>query len=89
MTIFTGIILYMMIYWLVIFAVLPFGNKPAHDVVQGNSHSAPDNPHMKRKFIITGIVAAIIWMIVFAAVKLEIINFYDIARQMTEEDKGQ
>ncbi len=87
MTIFTGIILYMMIYWLAIFAVLPFGNKRTQEVVLGNSHSAPENANMKRKFIITGIVAAIIWLIVFALIYFDVIDFYEIARKMYEEDQ--
>ena len=44
MTIFTGIILYIMIYWLMLFAVLPFGNKPVEEVELGNATSAPANP---------------------------------------------
>lgn len=87
MTIFTGIILYMMIYWLAIFAVLPFGNRPSQSVSVGNVHSAPENANMKRKFIVTGIVAAILWFVVFAMIHFGVIDFYDIARQMSEEDQ--
>lgn len=86
MSIFTGIILYLMIYWLCIFAVLPFGNKPAEDVLEGNVHSAPANPRMVKKFIATGILAAILWVIVFLLIYFDVIDFYDIARQMAEED---
>ena len=87
MTIFTGIILYIMIYWLALFAVLPFGNKYVEGVDVGNVASAPDNANMKRKFIITAVLSAFIWMIVFLSVYFEIIDFYEIARQMVEEDK--
>ncbi len=87
MTIFTGIILYIMIYWLALFAVLPFGNKFNEKAIAGNAASAPDNANMKRKFLITGILSAIIWMIVFLCIHFEIIDFYDIARKMVEEDK--
>jgi len=86
MTIFTGIILYIMIYWLALFAVLPFGNKFVEVTETGNVTSAPDHANMKRKFIITAIVSAIIWMIVFLSIHFEIIDFYEIARKMVEED---
>ncbi len=89
MTIFTGIILYIMIYWLMLFAVLPFGNKPMEDVVLGNATSAPANPRMKMKFIVTAGVAAVIWTIVFLMIHFEVINFYDIAEQMTKEDNAR
>ena len=76
-----------MIYWLALFAVLPFGNKYVEAVEEGNVTSAPDNANMKKKFMITAIVSAIIWMIVFLSIHFEIIDFYEIARQMVEEDK--
>lgn len=88
MTIFTGIILYIMIYWLALFAVLPFGNKPVEEPELGNATGAPANPRMKEKFIVTAIVAAVIWLTVFLLIKFDVIDFYDIARQMSEEDKG-
>lgn len=86
MSVFTGIVLYMMIYWLAIFAVLPFGNKPADVVEEGNVHSAPDNPRLKQKFIVTAFVAAVLWLIVFVLIKMDVLDFYEIARQMSEED---
>ncbi len=88
MSIFTGIILYLMIYWLAIFAVLPFGNKPVDEPELGNATGAPANPRMKQKFLITAMVAAVIWLIVFFLIKFDVIDFYAIARQMTEEDKA-
>ncbi len=89
MSVFTGIILYMMIYWLLLFFVLPFGNAPAQEVTEGHSHSAPENPRLKKKFIITGILSAIVWVIVFLLIHFDVIDFYDIARQMTQEDYAQ
>ncbi len=89
MTIFTGIILYIMIYWLMLFAVLPFGNKPVEEVEVGNATSAPANPRMKMKFLVTAGVAAIIWAAVFLAIHFDVIDFYDIAEQMQKEDLAQ
>jgi predicted secreted protein len=86
MTIFTGVILYIMLYWLFIFMVLPWGNRAAENVETGNSAGAPAYPRIKQKFIITGIVAAIAWLIVFTLIKMDVIDFYEIARQMREED---
>lgn len=89
MSVFTGIILYLMIYWTVLFCVLPWGNRAPDDLVEGHAGSAPANPRIKQKFMITGVVAAIIWGIVFALIQLGVIDFYDIARHMSEEDLGQ
>lgn len=89
MTVFTGIVLYMMIYWLVIFAVLPFGNKASESVDVGNVHSAPDNPRIRQKFIATAFIAALIWLVVFSLIKMDVFDFYDIAKQMSDEDLRQ
>lgn len=86
MTIFTGIILYLMIYWLVIFMVLPWGNRAADRVQEGNATSAPANPRIKQKFIVTAFVAAFFWCVVFGLVHFKVIDFYGIAKQMEQED---
>lgn len=91
MSIFTGIVLYLMIYWTALFAILPLGVRaPEGDELQmGNSTGAPVNPRIKEKFILTGAVAAVIWGIVFALIHFGVIDFYDIARKMTEEDLAE
>ncbi len=89
MSVFTGIVLYLMLYWLSIFMVLPWGNQPPEEVQMGNSTGAPANPRLKQKFIITAFVAAALWLTVFTLIKLDVIDFYDIAKQMAQEDNRQ
>lgn len=55
----------------------------------GHSTGAPANPRLKQKFIVTAFVAAALWLLVFALIKMDVIDFYDIARQMTQEDYKQ
>ncbi len=86
MSVFTGIILYIMLYWLAIFMVLPWGNQPPDQTDLGNAAGAPANPRMKQKFIITAFVAAALWLAVFLLIKFDVIDFYDIAKQMAQED---
>lgn len=86
MGVFTGIVLYVIMYCFSLFMVLPFGNKAPDVVETGNSTGAPENPRIKQKFIITGIIAALIWLIVFCLIKMDVIDFYEIGRQMSEED---
>jgi predicted secreted protein len=59
---FTGCVLYLLIWWTVLFAVLPIGVRPAtgtdpHLGWQG----APEHPRMLRKVVITTLVAGVIW----------------------------
>ncbi len=89
MSIFTGIMVYLMIFWTVLFAVLPWGNKTVDIPEGGQAGSAPVNPRIQKKFLITAIISTILWGIIFILVKIEIIDFYQIARDMAAEDKIQ
>ena len=64
------IAIFFVVWWIVLFAVLPFGVRTQEEdgeVVPGSEASAPTHPHLIRKAIITTIVAAIvtflIWML--------------------------
>jgi predicted secreted protein len=75
-----------MIFWLALFAVLPFGNRPSEEYQTGNASGAPANPRIKQKFLITAVVSVVLWLIVFFMIRYDVIDFYDIAREMREED---
>lgn len=66
-----GIAVYIVIWWLVIFMVLPWGVRPLdqRDIEKGHAASAPLRPHMLRKIVATTIVAAIVWLIVYAIIE--------------------
>lgn len=88
MSVFTGIILYLLLFWTALFAVLPWGNRtPEENELQiGHAGSAPVNPRIKQKFLATAILAAILWSVIFALIHFGVIDFYGIARNMSEED---
>ena len=70
MTLAFGFALYFMIWWLVLFAVLPFGVRTqaeAGDVVPGTPASAPDRPQLVRIFTINTAVAAVVFGCVWIA----------------------
>ena len=61
---------YFVVWWIVLFAVLPWGMRTQEEegeVVLGTDRSAPANPRLVRKAIITSFVAVIvtflIWML--------------------------
>ena len=86
MTIFTGVIVYLLVFWTVLFTILPWGNRAKETAEKGMAGSAPANPRIKQKFLITFIVSTIIWVIIAILIHLEIIDFYKIAREMVAED---
>ena len=73
---FTGCVLYVLIWWMVLFAVLPFGTRP---VAGADAHTgwrgAPDRPQLVRKAIATTIVAAIVWGGVYLLIASPYLSF--------------
>ena len=77
MDIITSIIVYLLIWWTVIFTILPYGNAPDAKVQSGHATSAPANPRLKKKFIITTLVSFVIWSIFAVAIHYTNFSFYD------------
>lgn len=72
MSIWSGIAVYFIIWWTVLFAVLPWGVRNAHEagetVETGNEPGAPVKPRLLLKALITTVVAAIIFAGVYAII---------------------
>ena len=59
---FTGVLLFTMIWWTVLFAVLPFGTRPVADADPATGwRGAPERPLIARKLLATTIVSAVFW----------------------------
>lgn len=87
MTVFTGIVVYLLVFWTVLFVVLPWGNHPPAQAEPGTMDGAPANPRIARKFLITACVATALWLVIFVLIETEVIDFHEIARMMSAEDK--
>lgn len=69
--------LYIFIWWIVLFAVLPFGVRTQHeagDVVPGTPESAPAHPRLLRIFTINTVVASIVFAIVYCVIVYRLIS---------------
>jgi predicted secreted protein len=73
---FTVCVLYVLIWWLVLFAVLPFWTRP---IAQADEHTgwrgAPENPHLLRKAIVTTLVAAVVWFAAYLLIRSPYLSF--------------
>jgi predicted secreted protein len=73
----TSISCYLVIWWTVLFAVLPLGSRSYHEagikVTDGGDPGAPVNPNLKRKFITTTWVSAICFAVIWAIVQFRLI----------------
>ncbi len=62
MTWFTGVVLFVLIWWVALFAVLPFGTHPVAEPDEATGwRGAPARPRMWMKFGATTVVAVVIW----------------------------
>ncbi|HXP13384.1 MAG TPA: DUF1467 family protein [Stellaceae bacterium] len=66
------IAIYLVIWWIVLFAVLPFGVKPAREGELGHDAGAPQKPHLLAKALATTVLAALIWLLVHWAIVTEL-----------------
>jgi predicted secreted protein len=73
---FTGSVLFVMIWWTALFAVLPIGTKP---VAQADATSgwrgAPERPRILMKVFITTIVTCIIWTGSYLLIRSDYVSF--------------
>jgi len=71
MSLATSIAIYFIIWWVVLFAVLPWGVRSQHEggeIAPGSDPGAPMIPGRKRKLVWTTIVAALVfalWHVVY------------------------
>jgi predicted secreted protein len=79
MTWVSGVAIYAVIWWTVIFAVLPLGVQPisAEDVAKGHAAGAPRHPRMMFKAAVTSVVAAVLWLIVYWVIESGAFRFTD------------
>lgn len=84
---FTGVVLYALIWWVVLFAVLPFGTRPVADADEqaGGWRGAPERPLLLRKVVATTVVAGVIWAGSVALIRSPYVSFRDMAASMRDE----
>jgi predicted secreted protein len=72
-----AIAVYIFIWWIVLFAVLPFGvrtQEEAGSVVPGTPESAPAKQRMLRIFLINTVVASVVFAIVYVVITYGLIT---------------
>ena len=73
---FTGVVLFVMIWWTALFAVLPIGTKPmAQPDDKSGWRGAPERPNILRKVIVTTIVASVLWTGSYLLIRSDYISF--------------
>ena len=73
--------IYLVVWWTVLFAVLPLGMNQREQArpTDGGQWGAPDKPDLKRKFITTTWVSAIVWAVAMVLVFIGWMPLPDLA----------
>ncbi len=81
MNIVTGIVLYALIWFMTLFVVLQVGvtsQSDAGERVTGTHGSAPVDPQLKRRFIITSVISAVIFAAIAGVILSGTVTIADI-----------
>ncbi|MGD8327263.1 MAG: DUF1467 family protein [Sphingomonadales bacterium] len=74
-----SIIIFVLIWWVVLFMVLPHGATSYHEAGEeteaGNAPSAPMAPRLKRKVLITTVVTFVVWAAYIGLVETGVVQF--------------
>ncbi|CAN5689693.1 DUF1467 family protein [soil metagenome] len=77
MTWFTGFAIYLTIWWTVLFAVLPLGvtshAEAGIDKGDGGDPGAPVDPKLKKKFITTTWISAVVFVVLWLLLHFQVI----------------
>ncbi|GJL84866.1 MAG: hypothetical protein DHS20C02_06410 [Micavibrio sp.] len=77
---FTGIIVFLLTWWVVIFCVLPFGLKR-------DETGKPEKAHMGRVILITTGISGVLWLGIFGLIEADILSFREMAQQSAQKDQ--
>ena len=78
----TWFAIYMTIWWPALFAVLPLGSRSFFEAgikpPPGVDPGVPVNPNLKRKFITTTWVSAVVFLLLFLVLRFNLIRLPDL-----------
>ncbi len=60
-----GIVVFVIIWWLVLFCVLPWGVRQPLNLEPGHAAGAPENPRMWLRFAVTTLIATVLWGVAY------------------------
>jgi predicted secreted protein len=65
----TAVVLFIIIWWLILFLVLPWGVRRTENPEEGHDPGAPARPMLVRKLLITSGIAIILFAVIFGIIE--------------------
>lgn len=75
MGIFNAFFIFLLIWWVMLFTVLPLGVERNDDGANGNDIGAPKFANLKKKLILNTIISAVILAVIWILVALDVIRW--------------
>ena len=79
-----SIIVFVIIWWIIFFSVLPVGiqsnKEKSRERIEGIDPGAPKNPKIAKKFLITTIITTLIFVVVYYLVKIDLLNLREFLK---------
>ena len=79
-----SIIVYVMIWWIIFFSLLPVGiqsNKEVFkDRIGGEDPGAPKNPRIAKKFLLTTLITSLIFAVIYYLVEIDLLNLREFLK---------
>ena len=75
MSVVSGVVVFVILWWTVLFAVLPWRAAPVANPELGHAPSAPARPRLAWKALWTTIITSVLWVIVYAIVVSDLFSF--------------
>lgn len=70
---FTGILVYVLVWWVVWFMMLPIGlvtqSESGNKITKGTPRSAPAETKLWMKTVVTSVLSGVVWLVIFLFLK--------------------
>ncbi len=78
----SAVVVFIVIWWLVLFMVLPFGVRRNETPQAGHDPGAPVQPMLWRKAAATTAISVVLFAIVYAVAEYELISLSDLGLEL-------
>jgi len=72
-----GVVVFVLVWWCVLFAVLPWGARSLQETgaaLDGAEPGAPSQPRLKLKMLVTTGIAAVVWTAIYLIIRFQVID---------------
>ncbi len=81
----SAFVVFIIIWWLTLFCVLPIGRKTTHEIKDKEkgirAPGAPESFNLKRVLYITTAVTVVLWAVIIGLIEMELFSFRDYVLQ--------